>query len=39
MRIFEAVEAPFGEDVPEQFRNSALEYELRLYSIFVALPD
>ena len=36
MRIFEAVEAPFGEDVPEQFRNSALEYELRLYTGRVA---
>ena len=28
--------APFGEDVPEQFRNSALEYELRLYTGRVA---
>lgn len=36
MRIFEAVEAPFGEDVPEQFRNSALEYELKLYNGRVA---
>lgn len=26
------MEAPFGDDVPEEFRNSALEYELRMYN-------
>ena len=32
MRIFEAAERTFGEDVPRQFQESALEYELKLYN-------
>ena len=35
-RVFEATEAPFKEDVPEEFRDAALEYELKLYNGVVA---
>ena len=32
MRIFEAAERICGDDVPRQFQESALEYELKLYN-------
>lgn len=36
VRVFEATETAFKADVPVQFRDSALEYELKLYNGVVA---
>jgi len=36
LRIFEATERAFGDDVPPQFHESALEYDLKLYNGTVA---